>query len=719
MSTHRRLWFLPVMVVLVVLLASGAILGLRSLLAVASADLRAAGGGPVFFDRYGRPIPFTSRERRLYVPLQEISPHLVQAVVAMEDARFFRHPGIDPVSIVRASISNLRGSRLQGASTITQQLAKNLFLSPERTWRRKIEEASLALALELRLSKDEILELYLNRIYLGEGAYGVQAAAKTYFGKDASQLTLGEAALLAGLLPAPNLYSPFRNPERALQRRQLVLNRLVELDLVDRQTATAAAREPLNLQPPDAGRAAYFLDFVIDRLVTHLGPELTFHGDLRVETTLDLRLQQVAHQALGDRQGAVVVLDLENGEILAMVGGRDYRESPFNRATHALRQPGSAFKPFVYAAALERGWTLASLLEDEPKAYGDYRPVNWDNRYRGKVTMKQAMAQSLNAASVWLLHQLGPAAALNLAWRLGIDTLTADDRHLALALGGLSRGVTPLRLAEAYTAFATGGILKRAKALRRVTDRDGREWPVREADGDRRVLSPEVAYLVTDMLTYALEEGTGTRARLGRPAAGKTGSTNDLRDAWFVGYTPRYLAAVYIGNDDNRPVAGGGGAVAAPVWQQVMAALTAQQPPEEFPVPPSIIPGVPIDAATGLRAGPGCEQQHPTAFIQGTEPHMWAPCSFPDEPEASDGEEGAEGIREGGPGDGSTTEDGRADGFGDPGTEEEGAGRQRGLLFLRSLFRRRDFDPLSGGSGPMADGHETQEHQAERQANED
>lgn len=699
----RRLLTFLIPLLLLLFAAQGG----RALWTVAAADIRTRGTGPVFLDRFGERIISRPADFQMYRPLEDISPHVPQAVIAMEDARFWRHPGVDPIGIVRAALSYWRkDGMLQGASTITQQLAKNLFLSPERTFTRKVREAFLALALEVRYSKRELLELYLNRVYFGGGAYGIEAAARVYFNKGAGDLDLGEAALLAGLLPAPNRYSPLRDMDTARERRRLVLERMARLGVITQEEADRYAAAPLTVNPPRRDPNGYFTDYVTEKLVEQLGPHLTFQGGLEVMTTLHPDVQAAAARALAQSglQGAVIVMDTRSGDILALVGGRDYRESQFNRAVHAYRQPGSAFKPIVFAAALERHWAPNTLLEDELRPYGDYKPTNWGDRYHGRVTMNYALAHSLNAASVWLLRQMGPRAAMDMASRLGISSLTGEDMHLALALGGLRHGVTPLHLAEAYTAFATGGVLRKGRTILHVRDKNGQEWPVSEVPTTApRVMSPQVAYIVTHMLQQALERGTGTAARLGVPAAGKTGSTNGNRDAWFVGYTPHYLAAVFIGHDDNRALPGGGGEVAAPVWRAAMAPLVNPARAAAFPAPRGVTLPIPIDVHTGLRAGSGCEHVMAAVFIQGTEPERWASCAFSREPEdeekdrlgkTSADQRGEDGDGRSGPP--RDKEEGRQDGEG----ENDGGA---GLLFLRRLLRSTGGASAPKHEPPAAD----------------
>lgn len=579
------------------------------------------------FDVRGEVIGTVGAVHSPFVPLEEIPRELVDAVIATEDSRFYRHPGIDPVGVARAVWANLKaGTIVQGGSTITQQLARTLFLTPERTFLRKLDEAALALMLELRFSKERILELYLNRVYFGEGATGVGAAAMTYFGKQPSELTLGESAMLAGLIRAPSALSPYRNPEGSLARRRVVLGRMVEVGFISGRRAEEAAEEELKLAGIRGGVAPWYLDWIGPQLEQRFGFNLVLRGGLRVHTGFDLRMQRAAVRALGNRQGAIVAIDPRTGDVKAMVGGRDYLESQFNRAVAARLQPGSAFKPFVYAAALEQGWAMNAIVQDVPRSFADYQPRNFADRYWGPVTMKHALVMSLNVGSVWLAAQVGIDRALALARALGITTLTPEDRHLAATLGGLKLGVTPLEMAQAFAAFAAGGVSRPARSYVRVVDQDGYVWYEAPPPEGRRVLRPEVAYLLTNMLQDALNRGTGHLARLNRPAAGKTGTTDHLVSAWFVGYTPQLAAAVYIGNDDRTPVGGTGGVVAAPVWKAFMEEALAGEPPLDFPVPDDVVTGIPVDVFNGRRANGLCRWVELDAFVRGTEPFWWSAC---------------------------------------------------------------------------------------------
>lgn len=525
------------------------------------------------------PLAERAAEGARFVGLKRIAPHLVKAVLAIEDHRFYDHFGVDPRGLARALWQNLRaGEVVAGGSTITQQLAKNLFLTPERSVRRKLQELALALWLEARLSKDEILILYLNRVYLGAGAYGVEAAAQRYFGKSANEVSLSEAALLAGLLKAPSALAPTRDLARARERAALVLQRMAELGWITPELALQARSAPARLAPESrTDLAGHFLDWVLDDLTEHLGK----HGrDLVVRTTLDRRLQQAAEQALraalagegaerGVEEGAIVVLD-GSGAVRAMVGGESYRASRLNRAAGARRQPGSAFKPFLYLAALERGWAPESPIEDRPIAIGDWRPENFDGRYRGRVSLEEAFAQSLNTAAVRLIQIVGPEAVVATARRLGIAAPLPAVPSLALG----TAEVTPVELASAYLPFATGGIRPTVHAVREVRDDRGRTL-YRLAPSSRRVIEPGPAAAMQRLFEAVVERGTGRAARLpDRKVLGKSGTSQGFRDAWFVAMAGGHIVAVWVGNDDSRPMQGvTGGGLPARIAREVLRAL--------------------------------------------------------------------------------------------------------------------------------------------------
>ncbi len=528
-----------------------------------------------------------------YVPLDFLPRHVEAAVVATEDRRFFDHYGLDPIGLVRAFFTNLRAGRFaQGGSTLTQQLAKNLFLSSERTLSRKLEELGLALWLELRLSKSDILELYLNRVYFGGGAYGIEAASRRYFDKSARELSIGEAALIAGLLKAPSKYSPTSSPGLARARGRVVLDNMVEAGLItdaDRRRSLATRivfHEPQNTS--DADGAGYAVDFILEKL-----PALMADGDaeLIVETTLDANLQRVSYDAVATalgRQGkildasqaAVVVMDVDGG-IRAMVGGRNYTESQFNRAVKARRQPGSAFKPFVYLASIEAGLRPDSMTFDQPLMIDGWTPRNDNGSYVGQVTLRRALAQSINTVAARLNHDTGVKRTIGAAHRLGLRSELREEPSLAL---GTSE-VNLLELVGGYAVFGNGGMAVEPHVISRVRLGSGRILFARTAQRSTTVVSSDAVGAMNDMLNAAVVSGTGRRAAISlHPTAGKTGTTQDFRDAWFVGYTSHLAAGVWIGNDNGRPMKQAvGGGLPAEIWHQIMAEAHRGKAPLSLP----------------------------------------------------------------------------------------------------------------------------------------
>lgn len=582
------------------------------------------------FDVTGQPIAKLFEENRTVVPLSSVSPYVPEAIVANEDVRFYHHLGVDPIGILRAVWVNLRyGGVVEGGSTITQQLARGMFLTQEQTITRKIREALLALIIERKFSKEEILQAYLNQVYFGEGAYGIEAASQVYFGKHAAQLTLAESAMLAGLPRGPNIFSPYANPQAALKRRGTVLQGLANAGYITQDQADAAQREPI--APTGKKRrevqASYFLDYVAKELVGRYGANRVYKGGLKVYTTLDLKMQQAAEAVLGKSQGAVLTLDPRNGHIRAMVGGRNYEESQINRVTAEVRQPGSAFKPFVYTTALGQGLAANTIIIDSPVNIGGYSPQNYDKKYHGPITMKKAVRLSVNVAAVKTGRQVGMGNVLNMARSLGITTLVPEDDNLASALGGLTRGVNLMELCTAYTAFANGGVVSRPLAVVRVLDENDQVLEESRLS-QQSVLSPEVAYIMTDILRSVVASGTATPANIGRPQAGKTGTTDNYETAWFVGYTPDLLTGIFVGNDDRTPVGISGTEVSA-LWGQMMNKATSGMPVSDFPVPPGVVTGVPICADSGQLAGGGCSEVEYSAFIRGTEPTAIDPRTRP------------------------------------------------------------------------------------------
>jgi penicillin-binding protein 1A len=673
------------------------------------------------YDRYGELIADFFIEKRILVPLDDIPLHVRQATIAAEDRRFYSHHGVDTWGILRAVRVNFQaGGTREGASTITQQVARTLFLNRDRTLTRKIREAILARRIEQHYSKDQILEMYLNQIFYGHNAYGIEAAAQLYFGKSAKDLTLSEGALIAGLPPSPNSYSPLKNYQRSLQRRDHVLSRMVEAGYLTPEQAEEAQRDPiiLNPPPPRVHKAFYFVEYVRQYLEEQYGPNALYRGGFAVETTLDMRLQQLAEQTLkqglmaidkrygiykgpmrhldltgdsttdatlvaavtkpeegettvreGERltgvvlavrdaattvaikntrgvippaghawvrqidpalsadvrrqlfrrgdvlqvrvakvdpagkfhllaldqeplvQGALLTMNVGSGHVLAMVGGYDFMKSQFNRATQALRQPGSSFKPLIYTAALEEGMTPASMILDAPLTSDiagakGWRPENYDGKYHGSITLRSALTHSRNLPTVRLLDKVGLPTACATVKRLGITSPVGC--YPSLALG--ASGVTLLELTAAYGTFANGGIYNEPVVISKIVDWKGKVLLERFQDA-RQATSPEVAYLMTSMMQSVIQHGTARALRvLERPAAGKTGTTNDYDDAWFVGYTPEMVTGVWVGRDDHEPLGDGetGGKVAAPIWLDFMKEATKDRPITSFPIPPGV-----------------------------------------------------------------------------------------------------------------------------------
>jgi penicillin-binding protein 1A len=535
--------------------------------------------------------------RRGHVRLDYLPPYLVQAVIATEDRRFYHHIGVDPVGLMRATFRNVEaGGVVQGGSTITQQLAKNLFLKPDRTIARKLEEVIYALWLEQRFTKDEILELYLNRVYFGGGTYGVEAAARRYFGKSARTVTLPQAALLAGLLKAPSRYAPTRNVELATARIDVVLDNMVEAGFLTAAAAHAAAEQPLKLRAfGDETGYPYAVDWVAETLPDFVGEN---EGDLIVDTTIDAGLQRVAQQALRQRldeegkpldasEGAVVVLDPQGG-VKALIGGRSYRASPFDRAVKALRQPGSAFKPFVYLAALESGYTPDSIADDAPITIDGWSPQNHTGTYQGELTLRDSFAQSINTVAVKLADDVGRWRVVRTARRLGIHSELHDRPSLALG----TAEVTLLELTSAYAPFANGGEGVTPHIITRVRNGDGKVlYSLKSASLGQVVEAPYVAAM-NDMMNATLVSGTGRQAALpNQIAGGKTGTSQSFRDAWFVGYTAYYVGGVWIGNDDGSKMRNvGGGTLPAKLWHDIM--LYAHQGKQPLPLPGTRSPGL-------------------------------------------------------------------------------------------------------------------------------
>jgi penicillin-binding protein 1A len=555
-------------------------------------------GDLVFYSGDGRPW-FRMDERRHDVPLARIAPHLQQAVIATEDRRFRYHPGVDPIGLTRALMTDIRARRMvEGGSTITQQLARTLYLSNARTAVRKIEEAVLALLIEQQLTKDQILELYLNRVYLSAGIYGVEAMASSVFGKHAEELTLGESALIAGLIQAPSALSPWSNLEGARKRSDLVLRRMEAAGFITAAQARSARRERLRIRrhpgSPDA-RAGYAKEYLRQQFRERFGGD--YPADWQVHTTLLPGVQEAAERAVAaglrrlgkpGLQAALVALDPETGDVLALVGGSDFKATPFNRAWRSRRQPGSAFKPFVFAAALSRGLSPVSVVDGlgSVAAPGneEWSPRNASGDEADALTLREALFESNNRAAVRLQQQTGTRAVVRLASDLGLRD-QPDVPSLALGSGL----VTPLHLTAAYAVFPNGGLAVRPRAIRHVLDEDG-DTAYTEDVTTRRVLPATVAYQMVSMMRDVVDRGTGTGVRawgIRFPVGAKTGTTNEFKDAWFVGYSTAVVAGVWVGYDQPSPIGRDafGGRVALPIWADFMRRTARVLRPKEFDRP--------------------------------------------------------------------------------------------------------------------------------------
>jgi 1A family penicillin-binding protein len=596
------------------------------------------------FDAANRPAFTVYKEQRIEVPLQKISPHLIRALVSMEDQRFYEHRGVDTVRVLGAVMANLRqGRRAQGGSTITQQLARQSFLSADKTFTRKIKEVFVAAQLEGTYSKNEILELYFNKVYFGDGLYGAEAASLGYFGKHASDLSIDQAALLAGLVKSPSTYAPTVSPERAVARRNLVLQAMLDSRAITRDQAEKARATKLVLQDglrQDEPHGLYFKEQVRQALVERFGWERVYRGGLKVYTTIDMAMQKaaevqvtksleeiekrrardeaerlrrvkgrpVAPPAQPPLQAALVAIDPATGHVRAMVGGRDFEQSRFNRAMQAKRQPGSAFKPFVFAAAMEAGYTPASMIErlDEPvmTLQGEWMPED-EHSEATSMTLRTALRTSSNRAAVRLLEDVGIAKTVSYAKAMGVGSVPNVP---SLALG--SGEVTLMSMTAAYAAFANKGMLPSATLIRRVEDLDGAVLFDGEAAA-KRVVSEITAFLLTSMLADVINQGTAYKARqLGftLPAGGKTGTTNEYVDAWFVGFTPRLATGVWVGFDQPQTILANGyaGDLAVPLWARFMREATKGDKPVWF-TPPRNLVGVNVCRVSGKLPNKGCE----------------------------------------------------------------------------------------------------------------
>ncbi|MDD6570012.1 MAG: penicillin-binding protein 1A [Acidaminococcus sp.] len=551
-----------------------------------------------FFDAKGNLITTVdSEEDRIPVTIDKTPKNLQHAFLAAEDIRFYEHGGIDFRGIGRAIYTYIRWGEVQGGSTITQQLAKNYFLTQEQTLSRKLHEAFIALQIEQKYTKNEILEMYMNQIYFGQGAYGVETAANTYFGKHVQDLDLAQCAMIAGIPKSPNYYSPLSNPKAAKERQKTVLEQMAKYGFITKEQADEAYAEPLTYKSlnESPGSKKYFIDYVIQLLVDKFGPDAVYKQGLKVYTTLDPDMQKAAEKAaaltptyytdsnkLKQPQSSIVAVDPKTGYIKAMIGGRGTDQ--FNRAVMAERQPGSAFKPFVYMNAFEQGATPSDTVQDSPIP-GDWNPQNYDRSFHGTVTYRTALTYSYNVPAVKVAMKYGPEKIVKLAKKFGITTLVDDDENAVIALGGLTHGVTPLEMAGAYAGIANMGKFNKPTPIIKILDRNGKVLYEHKSN-PTQVVKPETAYMMISMMEDVMTRGTGRGAAINRPCAGKSGTTSDYHDAWFVGFTPDLACAVWIGDDNNDSLGGmTGGGEPATLWRTFMSNALANTPASDFDAP--------------------------------------------------------------------------------------------------------------------------------------
>ncbi len=616
--------------------------------------------GTKVFDRDSLLVYEFAEEHRIIVPMTRIPKHLVDATIAIEDRGFRNHWGIDVFGYLAAFKDwAFRGKRLRGASTITQQLARNLFLTQDRTISRKLAEAVLALKIERLYSKDQILELYFNQIYYGHGAYGAETAAQLYFGRPADSLTLAQAAMIAGLPRGPSVYSPYEKPETCLKRRATVLNAMAEMGSITREQAERAKREPLVLKPKELqlNDAPYFVEEIRKHLEGRYGANAIYQGAMTVYSTLDLKMQREANRVSEDWlckledtygfrvkrrdfkppkaetdiaktpyiQGALVAIDPRTGYVLSMIGGRDYLVSKFNRAVQGRRQAGSSFKPFVYTTAMDNGFSPGDVFVDAPIVIEDdgsgnpWYPGNYDGKFEGPISLRKALALSKNLVAVKLIQRVGPTSVISYARKMGIKTPL--PAVLSLALG--SADVTLYDMVSAYGVIANRGVRVEPVMILRVLDKNGRTLEDNKPYAEE-VLTPQTAYVMANMMESVVNGGTGFAARtLGftRPAAGKTGTTNDYTDNWFIGFTPNLVCGVWVGFDQKKTIAKGatGAGLALPIWAEFMKRATDGTPVANFQMPSNIVRAT-ICTESGLLATPACPETRTEIFIKGNVP---------------------------------------------------------------------------------------------------
>lgn len=648
MKRLRRVLKLMTGLFVLLLLAFGALLGYlyHKELPPVGDDARSR-----LVDAGGNVIAAFSTDGRTHDPvgLERISSYLIQATLAVEDRKFYNHLGFDVKGMARAVLVNLEsGERTQGASTLTQQLARNLYLSHEKTWSRKVREAFYTMQLEMKYSKDDILRMYLNEIYYGHGAYGIEAAARMYFGKPASELTLAESALLAGIPKGPTYYSPYTHWDNAKQRQKLILSTMEHLGQITAAEEREAAGQPLKLRPKDAPEtvqnAPFFRDYVrgLVRDVLRISDDELERGGLTVYTTLDPAVQRAAEEAVakemegsGELETALVSVDPRNGYIRAMVGGKNYRDNQYNHALATTRQPGSSFKPIMYLTALaSKEMTGLSVFDSKPTLFHfdenrkTYQPRNFGDKYLGEIDMRQAIAASDNIYAVNTIMKIGAGRVADMARKLGINSPLNIVPSLALG----TSPVSPLEMAGAFAVIGSGGVKRPATAILKITDADGTVLYKAPSSEGETVVEPAAAYVLTRLMEGVFENGgTGSRVSslIKRPVAGKTGTTDT--DAWMVGFTPELATAVWVGYDKGKEIRVADGRRAAPIFARFTEKALENVPPKIFPVPSGIV-SVYIDPESGLLAGPGCPGKRLETFVSGTEPTQY--CGIHGTPEA-------------------------------------------------------------------------------------
>ena len=610
----KALKFLFICAICLMIMGASVLYGFSSLFAPPNMDeTLIPDAASQFYDINGNVIYTTlSEERRVPVSIDKIPKHVQQAFIAIEDNRFYEHSGIDYRGTARALVSTLSGREVQGGSTITQQLAKNAFLTQERSIIRKIKEAFIAKELEHKYTKDEILTMYLNQIYFGQGAYGIESASLYYFGKHVQNLDIAEAATLAAIPKSPNYYNPFENPKESKNRQELVIDQMVKYGFISADSAAKAKAKKMvysTSHKQQNNPRGYFFDMISQKVIAEVGADALYKGGLKIYTTLDMDMQLAAEKAmrhlpnyytdskkLTQPQMALAAVDPKTGYVKAMIGGRG--QDKFNRATLAVRQPGSAFKPFVYLTAMQNGFTPASIIEDKEEEFAKgWKPQNSDMQWHGKVSLRTALKRSINVPTIKLAREVGVDKIVANVEKMGITTLVDSgaysDVNLAMALGGLSKGVNPLEMASAYGVLATNGLYNKPIALLKIVDRDGKVL-YQAKPQSKRVVDAASAYLTTNMLEDVLVSGTGGGMGIGRPAAGKTGTTDTNIDAWFVGYTPDLSTAVWVGDDNNKPMQRmyGSGAPLS-IWHEFMINALASTPRTGFSNPGVAVPAEP------------------------------------------------------------------------------------------------------------------------------